>query len=447
MALMITTLKLMTNKKDLPQTTEESYLPANITNDIDKMEDTTLCVKCGSCLSVCPVYKEQLCETFSPRGRYEIIQSWLLNPGNKKEPKITKRMKDSLHACLQCGACTDICPSGVQVDLMVRRARQMIGGGAGENTLFKMMSFRKAPDVLAKIGAKIPEVTGIALKIATLLGSREVYSEEVRSWARAFPPLATRPAIGDGLYSNKNGLPTVALFTGCVQNYLYPEVVWAIRRILEPHCRLIIPEGQQCCGLAAWSAGFVNEARRLAIVNMEVFNKIKPDFIVTGCASCAYFLSEFWHQTLPSGEMANSALMLSGKVREFTALLKTLDINQFTSNVKAKVSYHVPCHQRFHLGGEDIPLSLLNNTPGLEIASVEKDCCGQGGLFGFKHPKLSMQIFSHRLQSVKSAGAEAVITNCSGCLLQWRVGMTSLSPFKSIPVFHPAEILISNQTP
>ena len=415
----------------------------------DNLEELDIsCARCGTCLQVCPVYKELLVETFSPRGRYELVEHLL-----KNDQKPSKRLKESLQMCLQCGACSFICPSGIKVDLLIRRGRQLIGTNPAQGTIFNMLVHKKVPDILSKIGGKFPDAAGIAIKLSSLFGSKDIDSDIVDRWARAFPRPAKISALKESekhFFKNKKEdskkRPTVAFFLGCVQNYLYPEIIRAIREILEPHVNLIIPQEQYCCGLAAYSSGFVDAAQRLVEANLKTFLEIEPDYIVTGCASCAYFLSNFWHELIPYEPLNDRAKGLSKKVYEFSSLLVKLDMLNITDELSLtqnkKVVYHAPCHQRFHLGGVDDPTWLLRSIRGVELIDVIDECCGQGGVFGFKYPDISLNIFSKTLKRLKSSGAELLITNCSGCLLQWRLGISAFLPYKPINVFHPAQLML-----
>jgi glycolate oxidase iron-sulfur subunit len=60
-------------------------------------------------------------------------------------------------------------------------------------------------------------------------------------------------------------------------------------------------------------------------------------------------------------------------------------------------------------------------------------CCGQGGLFQVAHPELALQIREQLLDDFSSL---AVQTGCSGCLLQWQLGLAAGN--KGIQVEHLA---------
>ena len=50
-------------------------------------------------------------------------------------------------------------------------------------------------------------------------------------------------------------------------------------------------------------------------------------------------------------------------------------------------------------------------------------CCGQGGLFQVAHPDLAQQVEDRLMDDYAKLSAQTVLTACSGCLLQWQIGL------------------------
>jgi glycolate oxidase iron-sulfur subunit len=76
------------------------------------------CIRCGLCSYTCPVYRELLVETEAPRGKVALIRGMgegRLKPGENYARKI--------YHCLQCNACTELCPSKVEIDELMDAAR------------------------------------------------------------------------------------------------------------------------------------------------------------------------------------------------------------------------------------------------------------------------------------------------------------------------------------
>jgi ferredoxin len=112
----------------------------------------SICTKCGACLSVCPVYDIKRHERFSPRGRERLLRGLISKPSRSIHPKIL----ETLEECLQCGACSAICQSGVDVCALVRKARGLYPG--------KVSRVEKGLEVMSNTGLR-PLIHTIASKI------------------------------------------------------------------------------------------------------------------------------------------------------------------------------------------------------------------------------------------------------------------------------------------
>jgi len=384
---------------------------------------------------VCPVYDVTRHERFSPRGKYRLIAEIVgEGPGSAPEGQdpgknvLPIKVLETLKDCLQCGACGYICPAGVEINALVRSARASYAKGLSTPWwLWDILRSRRLTSLLTKLLAGIPGTSGLIWRLLGLTGQT---SEDEKALHFSMPSLAQRPALSrknfrlldPGCGIDPGPGPRIALFLGCVQNYLYPEVAEAIIRCLGG--KVLVPLGQGCCGMPAWSAGALETARELAIQNLKAFETVRPDFIVTGCAACASMIKE-WPK-LFSGKDAEKevAINLADKVREFSQLVAELKFFPFREprDRSVTVTYHAPCHQRFDLGGVGISEELLDRIFSDAFRPMSHKCCGQGGLFSIGNPELAWKIFEKRLSAWKRTGSSIVVTTCSGCLLQWRAG-------------------------
>jgi glycerol-3-phosphate dehydrogenase subunit C len=100
-------------------------------------------------------------------------------------------------------------------------------------------------------------------------------------------------------------------------------------------------------------------------------------------------------------------------------------------------TYFAPCHQREQDIGQPWR-DLLNRVPGMAVGRVggQLDCCGLGGIMGFKrrfHPT-SVAIGRRLVRKVAAAPADTVLTDCLSCRMQF-------NQMQSRPVAHPVELL------
>ena len=88
-------------------------------------DSASYCTRCGSCQQACPTYQNFNQETFSPRGRNQVLR--LLAEGKIKLSADRKIISQTVNTCLLCGRCTQACagkiPTAEHV-LEIRRALQ-----------------------------------------------------------------------------------------------------------------------------------------------------------------------------------------------------------------------------------------------------------------------------------------------------------------------------------
>jgi glycolate oxidase iron-sulfur subunit len=82
--------------------------------------------------------------------------------------------------------------------------------------------------------------------------------------------------------------------------------------------------------------------------------------------------------------------------------------------------YHDPCHLSRGFGEKDAPRQLLTTLPGAGFVEMDHPCkcCGHGGSFNVSHYDLSTAISRQKVESILASGADMLVTECSGCLLQ-----------------------------
>jgi Fe-S oxidoreductase len=76
------------------------------------------------------------------------------------------------------------------------------------------------------------------------------------------------------------------------------------------------------------------------------------------------------------------------------------------------------------LGVTEEPRKLMS-IGGLEYAPAadEDVCCGFGGSFSLEFPDLSAELLKRKLDNMEATGADLLVTDCPGCVLQLRGGM------------------------
>ena len=73
-------------------------------------DQLVVCMRCGMCQSVCPLYEQTGREADVARGKLALLDG-LMNEMFKDPEGVYER----LNKCLLCGSCAANCPSGVSV--------------------------------------------------------------------------------------------------------------------------------------------------------------------------------------------------------------------------------------------------------------------------------------------------------------------------------------------
>ena len=82
-----------------------------------------VCMRCGMCQSVCPLYGETGREADVARGKLALLDG-LARELFHDPAGVEERM----HRCLLCGSCAANCPSGVRVLDIFIKARAILTG-------------------------------------------------------------------------------------------------------------------------------------------------------------------------------------------------------------------------------------------------------------------------------------------------------------------------------
>lgn len=105
-----------------------------------------------------------------------------------------------------------------------------------------------------------------------------------------------------------------------------------------------------------------------------------------------------------------------------------------------KVAFHSPCHLGRGLGVKEDPRQLIVRSGNTYLKTREEEvCCGFGGSFSANFPAVSREILTGKLADVEAFGADLLVTECPGCVMQLRGG--ALQQGRNIQVIHLSELL------
>jgi glycolate oxidase iron-sulfur subunit len=393
-------------------------------------EDISRCVHCGFCLNFCPTYVALGLETESPRGRIHLIDAL---SGGRIQPR--RVVLEHLDLCLQCRACEATCPSGVRFGPIMEGARaQVVASGRSP------LSWRVRSIVLRWT---LPHPRRLRVLAVLLRFYQRSGLQSLVRWTRLLrllpfhlhdleqllPPVAGRffaPVHTGANPDASDGTPRVALLTGCVMPFLYPQTHEATVRVLKRHgYRVVIPEEQVCCGALFVHGGDRQTARRLARRNIDVFLAAEVEAVITNAAGCGSTLKEYGELLADDPEYADKAAHFSSLVKDITEFLVELPFQEGLGRLERRVTYQDSCHLAHAQGITAPPRQLLKAIPGLELVEMENAdrCCGSAGIYNVTHREMSSRLLADKMRAVAATAASTVVTANPGCMLQLEAGL------------------------
>ncbi len=399
------------------------------------------CIRCGACANVCPIYRlvggHQFGHVYI--GAIGLILTYFYH-GRENARTLVKN-------CMNCLACKAVCPAGIDLPHLIKQVHSTVlqvedTKPVENNVLKRVLPNRRLFHSLLRVASHTqrPLVHKQYLRHLPLLLSGE-------HGFRSLPALAKAP-LRDLWQRNNPRIANprwrVAVFGGCLNDFIYPEQVLSLLWVSpEYKVQFEYPMDQTCCGLPAMMLGENPTAVNVAVQNIKAMEPSDFDYIITLCASCASHLKENYPRILANEKaLGVKATQFGDRIIDYSSfMMNVLKVNpeQFVSSRK-KVTYHAPCHLCRGLGVTSEPRELLR-TAGFEyVASKDEDvCCGFGGSYSIDFPEMSAELLKRKLDNAEATGAEYLVSECPGCVMQLRGGMEKRRT--GIKVKHTAELI------
>ena len=350
------------------------------------------CVKCGSCVEVCPVYGQtQQLET-TMGGFFSNLKAHLrktygfpaaMFADRKEQATLLKEYSGHSYLCTLCGRCETVCPALIGTkDLRIAARGLMVEKG-------------EHPQSLDRLAETLDTTHNI-------LGEP---NEDRSLWVQALEK------VPEHLYQKERA--KVVYFVGCVGSY-FPTT----KRIPQSFVQILDRAGvdftilggeEWCCGFPLIGAGMREKAQALMEHNVERVRSKGAGRVVFACPSC-------YHTWMEDGK-ADIEIFHS------TQFIRTLmEEGKIRFKEKAiKVTYHDPCDLGRSSGVYEAPREILRAIPGVELVEMKSNreqcaCCGGGGNLEMVNPELSAAMARAKIEEIKATGAGTVITACQQCV-------------------------------
>ena len=398
----------------------------------------TSCVHCGFCLEVCPTYQLTGDENNSPRGR---LRLW-------REEAEGRLAADPLtvaytQECVGCLACEPACPANVPYGEILEQIRHK-----------HVDAHRSRPSWKLRFAAAVAERPWLFSFLSLpVRGWRRLGWLPHRLLFQGRPPVVESTARYAARMMQKHQPtgPRVALLTGCLMEAVFREINFAtIRVLIENNVRVIVPEGQTCCGAMHEHLG-LPAVDGLRNTNRQAFSADAVDAIVCNSSGCGLALSKtLARKTLASKTLASN-LPTSDRHRQIPVLdvLTFLGQRDVVNRIRpqnslARVYVDLPCHLIHGQRTPGIPENVLQ-AMGLpwQLAPQATECCGSGGTYHLQQPQNARQILTGKAAFLNEAQGDPVILATSNhvCMMQWNSALADGIIQRPFSVKHVIQLL------
>jgi Fe-S oxidoreductase len=360
------------------------------------------CMQCGACTGVCPVGEVA---SYSPR---QILRNLNLDQATSAS------VDEASWSCATCNSCVQQCPRGIGIlDLITSVRRQVVDAGSLPGYLDgSMKSLRQNGTPLGGRRESRPEwAQGVSLP---------AYTPDHEYCLFTCCATARDTSIGSG--SRKAGL--------------------ALVRLLD-HAGVscgTLGARESCCGEMAGRIGASEVVAELTRRNTDMFLEAGVSKILTTSPHCLHALSRNYEGLRDMAHVHSTELLdrlvREGAIRPF----KPLDL---------KVTYHDPCYLGRHASIYDAPRRILRSVPGVTLIEMQNSrersfCCGGGSGGSWKDGAGKDGLGAVRIEEAMGTGAEVIATACPYCIRTLNESIARLGVGDRIRVQDVAELLLQS---
>jgi glycolate oxidase iron-sulfur subunit len=367
---------------------------------MNKLDNFTHCVKCGTCKTVCPVFIATGKESHVARGKIALLEVLL-----DSEEKFSDKTYEILSSCVVCGSCQFVCPRDVQYIDIIEMAREKAVKEGKIPLMKKVMLTGLTKNKLLKTASALsevlPESSGLYYKLPLINKYFPKFQKQLDTKIRNYN------------FGEKSKIFDILFFPGCGTRYIFSDTGKKLVSVLNKlGIGVYFEKDFKCCGFPHLTAGEKQLFEKLKAHNLQLFDsyKGKVKYIVSGCATCGSALVNNYNLPVPYKDINQ---IIFENIDNLT--LKKLNTNTY---------YHHPCHLLKHQNVKEEPVNLLKQVSNLKKMEGDDVCCGFGGSFSIFQSKLSNDIGDNKGKMIKQTVEKSqekekvVVTSCPGCIIQ-----------------------------
>ncbi|GAB3702784.1 FAD-binding and (Fe-S)-binding domain-containing protein [Halorubrum pallidum] len=384
-----------------------------------------LCNGCGTCREtdsdvMCPTYRASEEEIQATRGRANMLRAAISGELDDDEIHSDRFQEEVLGLCVGCKGCKSDCPTGVDLAKLKAEVKhehhEEEGSGLRERIFRDIDRFSALGSTLAPISnaaAKIPGARAVMDAVVGIAPDRELptfRSESFEEWFESRGGSTIDPA---------EATDTVALFPDTYTNYSYPAAGKAAVEVLESAgVRVEVPDDLAPSGRAAFSTGFLDDARERAETNVE---KLAPrvregqSVVFVEPSDAVMFQDEYLD--LLDGEDVEAVSAAAYGVLEYLDVGRVDEQLAFDAPAES-LTYHGHCNQKA-TNKDHHAVGVLRRS-GYDVDPLDSSCCGMAGSFGYEseHYDISKAIGRILFDQVDESSGETVTAPGASCRSQ-----------------------------
>ena len=356
---------------------------------------------------------------------------------------------EALHACMQCGTCTGVCPWNLVNSYSPRQILRQVSLGL-EGTEEAVWNCVTCNTCVVRCPRGI-ELTEVLRAVRAFMVEQGTTPEGIRG------PLSSMRSDGNPWGGKREertewaaGLEVPAftpdhdycLFTCCTIAYdpRNKKVGRALVELLQKSGLSfgVLGTEESCCGDQARKIGDDDVFQSLARSNTELFQERGVKRMLVASPHCLNaFAKDYRDIDGPvSGEHYTEVLDRLISAGELTP----------AHEVGRSVTFHDPCYLGRHNGIYDAPRRVLQSIPGLQLVEMPRCrenslCCGGGGGGAWSEHPVEERFAVLRVREALDTGAEFIATACPYCTLMLEDAVNVLNAGDQIAVRDVAELL------
>ncbi len=379
-------------------------------------EEVGKCISCGFCESVCPTLPASGYDLWKgARGRV-ILGRELLNSLHS-EGRVNPQLSDSFYSCLDCFACLQVCPAGVNAGVVSHLSRSILAEAKmkGSRNPYASMIVAATMKYMNPLGIRRglgSWATGLKFsdRSENLLYTANMYQLMAYTGKMNSMRSLMGDAMGRFMASMASEIPSLVRISATQYDRDFKATLDKSLRNIADLLRAsgvefsYMGDDEPYPGTFIYDLGYLDEFREYSARVYRMLKETGARRIITVDPHTYDLLKNTYPKYVEGFDL------------EIVFYTDMLDQSKLHSTGKI-VAYHEPCHFVLRPDAYNRPLELLRSASEVKLparSGKRNRCCGGPDELIF--PDLSEKISHERYAELEAIGADLIVTACPICL-------------------------------